>query len=372
MSDFPQLKGLLKEPLYDHGRGPRRALQVEAMREVTRFHIEHCTPYARLCAARGFDVDAFTELEDIPYLPTRFFKQRLLLSIPTERLFREVNSSATTSGTSSRMGLDRPTSRRQSKCFTKTVTERCGNTRRRFVVLDAPDTLERGAQVSARSSTIKSLLFLASSAEAVLDGRDGALVLDEDKLERTLREASQSGEPVIVFGFTYVLYAHVVRKLMAKGIRYPLPPDSIVVHIGGWKKLEAEKVTHDKLIADCADTFGVPASSVIDIYGFTEQAGLIYPTCEAGRRHAMIWSEVVVRDPDTLAPLPHGETGLLQFLTPIQTSYPGHSVLTEDMGVITGEDDCPCGRKGRTFTLKGRAPNSEVRGCGDIMAEKFA
>ena len=372
MSDFPQLKGLLKEPLYDHARGPRRALQAEAMREVTRFHIEHCPPYARLCAARGFDVDAFTELEDIPYLPTRFFKQRLLLSIPAERLFREVNSSATTSGTSSRMGLDRPTSRRQSKCFTKTVTERCGNTRRRFVVLDAPDTLERGAQVSARSSTIKSLLFLASSAEAVLDGRDGALVLDEGKLEAALQGAADSDEPVIVFGFTYVLYAHVVRKLMAKGVRYRLPADSIVVHIGGWKKLEAEKVTHEQLIGDCADTFGVPTSHVIDIYGFTEQAGLIYPTCEAGRRHAMIWSEVVVRDPDTLEPLPHGQTGLLQFLTPIQTSYPGHSVLTEDMGVITGEDDCPCGRKGRTFTLMGRAPNSEVRGCGDIMAEKFA
>jgi hypothetical protein len=146
---------------------------------------------------------------------------------------------------------------------------------------------------------------------------------------------------------------------------------SKVIHIGGWKKLEAEKVTGEKLIQDCCEVFGVNEESVIDFYGFTEQSGLIYPTCEAGFRHTPAWVEVIVRDPLSLNPLSNGEKGLLQFITPIQTSYPGHSVLTEDVGYVEDVDNCACGRYGTTFKMVGRAADAEIRGCGDIMGDSF-
>ena len=50
---------------------------------------------------------------------------------------------------------------------------------------------------------------------------------------------------------------------------------------------------------------------------------------------------------------------------PLPRSYPGHSLLTEDLGVLLGEDDCPCGRKGKYFKVTGRVPRAEVRGCSD-------
>ena len=55
----------------------------------------------------------------------------------------------------------------------------------------------------------------------------------------------------------------------------------------------------------------------------------------------------------------------IQVLTPMAWSYPGHSVLTEDKGMIVGEDDCPCGRKGKYFKVFGRIKNAEIRGCSD-------
>ena len=61
----------------------------------------------------------------------------------------------------------------------------------------------------------------------------------------------------------------------------------------------------------------------------------------------------------------HGEEGVLQVLSPLPRSYPGHSLLTEDLGVLLGEDDCPCGRKGKYFKVTGRVPRAEVRGCSD-------
>ena len=48
-------------------------------------------------------------------------------------------------------------------------------------------------------------------------------------------------------------------------------------------------------------------------------------------------------------------------------SYPGHSVLTEDKGMIVGEDDCPCGRKGKYIKITGRIPKAEIRGCSDTF-----
>ena len=49
-------------------------------------------------------------------------------------------------------------------------------------------------------------------------------------------------------------------------------------------------------------------------------------------------------------------------------SYPGHVLLTEDVGTLEGEDDCPCGRKGRYFKVHGRIAKAEVRGCSDTFS----
>ena len=368
---FDRLAALLEAPVYGWSGQEKREPFQDALREVTRFHVQHCAPYARLCAKRGFDVEDWTDVAEVPYLPTSLFKDTLLLSVPEDEVFREVQSSATSSGRPSRMALDKQTSRRQSRCFNRTVLDRLGNQRVSFIVLDEPSVLSPSAVVSARSSTIKSLLFCASSAQTCLESAPGGLRLDSCRLDALLKEHGDQPESLVIFGFTFILYHHVVRPMLERGHKLHLPGAKIV-HIGGWKKLEGMKVTREKLVADCVECFGVSEKDVVDLYGFTEQGGMIYPTCEAGRRHAPAWGEVLVRDPGTLEALAPGRQGLLQFISPIQTSYPGHNVLTEDVGMITGLDDCPCGRKGVTFDVLGRAQGAEVRGCGDIMADKFA
>lgn len=369
--EFPNLDALMQYQPYALSQSEKEPLFFQALKQVAVHHYNTCTPYRTLCEKRGFDPVRFANLTELPYLPTSVFKNVLLLSIPKEDLFREINSSATSTGMPSRLGLDKQTSLRQSKCFNKVVLERLGNKRRKFIVLDVPDSIQRTTIVTARSSTIRSLLFCASEVHTCVEEVDGTLTLNEQKLDKLLLQAEQEGEHIIIFGFTYILYSNVVRPLLERGKRYHLN-GSKVVHIGGWKKLESEKVSPDRLVADCSKAFGVSKGDIVDFYGFTEQSGMIYPTCEEGVRHVPAWAEVLVRDPLTLKPLSPGNEGLLQFVTPIQTSYPGHSVLTEDVGSIVGIDDCPCGRKGAAFKVVGRAKNAETRGCGDIMAEKFA
>ena len=60
------------------------------------------------------------------------------------------------------------------------------------------------------------------------------------------------------------------------------------------------------------------------------------------------------------------QKGFIQLLSVLPTSYPGHNILTEDIGEIIEENKCKCGLKGKHFLVHGRAKNTETRGCSDV------
>ena len=61
---------------------------------------------------------------------------------------------------------------------------------------------------------------------------------------------------------------------------------------------------------------------------------------------------------------------LAQVLSALPTSYPGQSILTEDLVTIhSGTSSfCSCGRPGLGFQVVGRLPKSEARGCSDTFS----
>jgi len=63
--------------------------------------------------------------------------------------------------------------------------------------------------------------------------------------------------------------------------------------------------------------------------------------------------------------LPFNHEGVIETVSILTASYPGHVLLTEDLGVVFGEDDCSCGRLGKYFHVNGRIPKAEIRGCSD-------
>jgi hypothetical protein len=64
-----------------------------------------------------------------------------------------------------------------------------------------------------------------------------------------------------------------------------------------------------------------------------------------------------------------GETGIIEVVSVLPTSYPGQAILTEDQGRLLGVDDCPCGRRGTYFRFTRRIEQAEIRGCGDTFAQ---
>lgn len=335
------------------------------------FHAAGNSLYRDFLSRKGFDPASPFSLEDIPYIPVQVFKTLgVQLSTVPEADIRLTLSSSATSGIPSTVPIDRETARRQAKCMGMVIADRIGKQRRPFLILDVDPAKNRAsANFGARAAAVRGYLNFASKASYFVVEKHDGLVFLSDEFVHAVSQLDPA-TPVVLFGFTYVLYSTVVDPCLKKGEQFHLPPGSHVMHIGGWKKLEGQKVSRERFQDDVHAVFGVQPENIVDVYGFTEHMGLNYPDCQCGCKHTPNLSRVLVRDPKTHAVLPEGQPGLLEFISPLPHSYPGAAVLTDDMGVIV-PGACPYGRGGTRFCVLGRAQKAEARGCGDIMSEKL-
>lgn len=360
---------LLRKPPYATRPREHRALMLAAVREAIGHHCVHCPEFARWYRKQGADPQReFDDLSEVPFLPVSVFKRLTLSSIGEQDVVRVLRSSATSSQTPSRVVLDRITRDRQMRTLAVLLSALMGPVRRPFVVLDAESAPQADLELSARVAGMRGYLMMAREIHYGLQIRNGQVALDVDKLEAIL--SGLRNEPVCLIGYTYMLYQCVVAPLVRAGRCLPLPPGSMVLHFGGWKRLERQAVNRSRLNAEVAEVFSTAESCIRDVFGFTEQLGLIYPDDGYGVRLAPIYSEVIVRDPVTLRSLPEGEPGLLQFITPLPHSYPGISLLLDDVGRIVSRDRECGGRYGTCFEVLGRARGAEIRGCGDTLPEQ--
>ncbi len=367
---------LLDFPPYAVPEQERQRHLLAAMNIAYQHHTSHCPAYRRFCSKRGFDPEfVFDSLDAIPYLPVQAFKENadLLRSVEKDSIRTTLHSSAT-SGIPSKIVIDRVTAKRQVKALTAVIAAALGRQRRPFLVLDVPPNTD-SLGLGARGAAVRGFLNLASEVRYLMRTQDdGTLIIDNDAFAQAMGNVDR---PAVVFGFTYVLYAYALEPLARTGRQLILPEGSHVVHIGGWKKLADQQVPRSTFDDVVKRTLGVPRERIVDFYGFTEQMGVTYPTGPSGDKHCPVFAEVIVRDPKTLAPLPDGEEGLLEFLTPLPHAYPGIAVLTDDVGVVTGRANSSLaeggeeGWGGTRFRVLGRARKAEVRGCGDIMGEKM-
>ncbi len=106
-----------------------------------------------------------------------------------------------------------------------------------------------------------------------------------------------------------------------------------------------------------------------DMYVFSE-TDLMFGECEHHFKHVPPWGDVIVRDFSTLQPVKMGEKGLMNAINPMANSYAGVSVLQDDVIRIVKEDGCPCGRRGKTIEIFGRAAGAETKGCGAQLADE--
>lgn len=363
------IDGLLAEQPYAVDPQRKQSALLSLFQKEINYACEQNARFRNYVEHWPIDFRNAEEVSDLPYLPVGVFKSNPPLALVNAvDVKRTLTSSATTGQVPSRIVLDAATAKRMTKGVITIVRDFIGAARRPYLVVDTAENLAAQSQLGARGAAIQALGSFATEIVSCLRPGQGEAALDVDKLLACA--AKWKNSEVLVYGFTFVIWQQLVQPLQRLGIKLDLP-NARVLHSGGWKRLEQQKVTRNIFAKEVASLFGCPASRVVDYYGMVENVGVIYPDCEQGNKHVAVFAEVIIRDPLTLAPVKAGERGLIQVCSVLPTSFPGFLLLTEDMAEVISYDGCPCGRRGASFRFAGRAPKAEIRGCGNLEHTRY-
>ena len=328
-----------------------------ALSQLTHWHESQCPEYRRILNVIGTDQKKIQQLEEIPFMPVRLFKEFDLISVDRKAIFKTMTSSGTSGQQVSRIYLDRETASLQTKILSRLIGNVLGKKRLPMLIIDSPSILKDRLAFSARGAGV---LGFSMFGQDVTYALDESMTLNVQAIEAFL-ERHPDG-PVFIFGFTFMMWQYFVVPLQRQKLRLALD-QGVLLHGGGWKKLQDQAVNNNYFKAALNEVAGI--KKIVNYYGMVEQTGSLFMECDAGYLHAPVYADVIVRRAANFGVAEHGEEGILEVLSILPRSYPGHALLTEDVGVVLGEDDCPCGRLGKYFHVHGRLAMAEVRGCSD-------
>jgi phenylacetate-coenzyme A ligase PaaK-like adenylate-forming protein len=301
-------------------------------------------------------------LKEVPFIPISLFKTHRLSSIPEENVFKTITSSGTTGQQVSQIVLDGETARRQTVALSRIMTSVLGPGRLPMILIESEAVLKNRLRFNARAAGVLGMMNFGRKHFYALDED---MNLNEAGLESFLAE--HGGKPFLIFGFTFMVWQYLFQRIAGRGLNLA---NGILVHSGGWKKLEEMAVGNPEFRRRFADETGL--QRIYNFYGMAEQVGSVFLEGDDGYLYPPNFGDVIVRDPLTFREQPVGVPGVIQVLSLLPESYPGHSILTEDLGVIRGVDDSTCGRAGKYFSVLGRVPRAELRGCSDVHASQVA
>jgi acyl-CoA synthetase (AMP-forming)/AMP-acid ligase II len=351
---------ILQLPQFSLSHAQKDGLLLRELDILTSHHRSHCPEYNRLLEVLHPNLAPPQRLTDIPYLPVSLFKTHALRSIEESEIFKTLTSSGTTGQQVSRIILDRETARRQTSALSRIMTHVLGQTRLPMMLIDTPSVLQNRRQFSARAA---GLLGMMNFGRQHFYALDDAMQLREHETKEFIERFS--GQPILIFGFTFMVWQYFLRAIENLGADLS---QATLVHSGGWKKLQEMAVSNAEFRRRFAEKTGL--RRIYNFYGMVEQVGSIFLEGEDGYLYPPNYADVIIRDPETWEEAPIGKPGVIQVLSLIPLSYPGHSLLTADMGVVHGIDDSTVGRKGKYFSVLGRVARAEIRGCSDTHAQE--
>jgi hypothetical protein len=322
--------------------------------EVFAHQFMLCEPYRRLCARRGVSPADVGSWERMPLVPTAAFRDVVLSTARPAHVFL-------TSGTTGRRGAHHlPELALYEAAWVEPF--------RAHVLPDRPSLRILSLVPPPAARPESSLSFMVSRIVDRFGTADSGWFLSQDGLDdeafhAALASSERMGEPVLVAG-TSLAFADVFDRWPAAVPGYSLPVGSRVLDTGGMKGRRRE-ATRAELLEAYRRRWGIEASHVVGEYGMTELSSQFYEDALASRwrgpgggaggerlYRGCPWTRTLAVDPETLRPLPAGETGLLAHWD-LANAWTISALVTGDLGAVFPEG----------FQLHGRAPGAEPRGC---------
>lgn len=342
----------LIERLAGGGRDDRA--RDDLLRDLLAWQARSVEPYARLVAARGVDPDGARGPADFPALPTDVFRWSRVAAHPREEDVRIFRTSGTTSGTRGMHAL------RDLSLY-----DRAARAAARFalfpdvdrirMVMLAPD--EQTAPDSSLSYMLSRFAEWFGEGEPVWAWTTAGVDVEQLRAVQALAQAD--GAPVALLGTSFA-FVHADEAL--SDVRLPLPPGSRIMQTGGFKG-RAREVEPAAMRAMLRERYALDETRIVAEYGMTELSSQMYETTlcapqEPRRLWVPGWVRAVPVDPETLAPVPDGEVGILR-IDDVANVDTAAAIQTADLARRTGDG----------IDLLGRVPGSLPRGCSLAVEE---
>lgn len=316
---------------------------------------EQNAPFRKFALARAKTPRSVKTWTDIPGVPINAFKTLDLCCRPPDKSVAIFMTSGTTLG-----GL-------RGKSYHSTLAVYDASMRRNFAwrfmggKAQMPMGILFPAPAMMPNSSLAHYLDLAvtefgAPGSGHLIGADG---IDFARLLQDLEQAETTGEPYALLGASFSL-VHALDELQRQGRTFRLPAGSRILDTGGFKG-QSRELELDEFYGALSQTFGVPRSACINMYGMTELSTQFYdngnavcPSIKSGPH----WIRTRVVNPLTGASVPKGEQGVLAH-TDLAHFNIVTTILTEDAGIETDDG----------FLLLGRVAGAEAQGCSMAVDE---
>jgi phenylacetate-coenzyme A ligase PaaK-like adenylate-forming protein len=371
MSEFPDNDAVCRGPNPLDWDPEKRALMVRACREMALFHREHCREIHWLYDKYRFDpedIKAEEDIERIPCLGVAAMKYYLILSLPPERSFLTLTSSGTR-GQKTQVWFDKESLDRVQAQLRRLweqeglVSDRPTNYLQ--LVYDPEEAQDLGIAFSVKNE--QQFAPASRACYAIKKNSQGEWEFRFKETIAVLREYCREGRPVRISGITRFIFELFEALDRDAEPLPPLPEGSLLLTGGGFKTAENRQVTKEEFRALAARHLSIPHQNMRDGYGFAEHSAP-YVECRNHRFHIPVYNRVIARDPLTMKALPHGQPGLLEFVTPFNAMMPTLALLSTDVGYVDAQQ-CQCGWKSPTFTLMGRGGLVKHKGCAIHASE---
>lgn len=342
---------------------------IQAMRENALYQYAHCNDYKRILDEAGFHPDMLRQTEDLsrlPFLPTLYFKHHKLFSMPEKKMLIRATSSGT-SGSKSEIGFDL-----KSLLRGLSMVIRVGKYHHLWS-LKPVNYIIFGYEPSrsnqtAISKTAYGFTFFAPafSRTFVLKKTETGYRTDMEGVKKQFIKCARSQIPMRTIGFPAYTY-FLLKEMKEEGIRLKMPKGSLVTLGGGWKQFYAQKVEKAEFYALVQEVLGIEEDHVVEFFGAVEHP-ILYTDCRCHHFHIPVYSRVLIRDPDTFEPVPDGQAGLINLMTPMAKSIPILSIMTDDLGILHTEG-CACGESSPWLEIIGRVGIKDIITCAAGAAQ---
>lgn len=338
--------------------------QFELIKKAFTYHYNHCDDYRKYAETLEVcpeDIKVYKDLEKIPLITSSMFKIKDVITGDKDEVVKICTSSGT-KGSISRVYRDETTLNR----FLGSLQSTLDNI---FNIDDAlcfnlgPSTEEAGDLWFSYVLSVVDMIFPTENyvSEDVFNPQK--VIEDLDKYFDNYENLIITGAPVMMLELiNYMNNNHIKIKNSEK---------IFFITAGGWKRYTGKIISKKEFWDKISECFiGADERKFRDSLNMVE-LNTILPECEEKIKHIAPWVKILIIDPLTGKPVEDGETGVIAYLDPSAKSFPCF-ILTDDIGRISLNGKCKCGRFGQGLEILRRVKSIESRGCALKVDKRYA